>query len=291
LKENRLAIGTVQFGLPYGIANKAGRVSDSRISAILKLASKAQIDTLDTAISYGSSEASLGKENLEEFKIVTKLPFLPDNCDDVNNWVQLEVDKSLQRLGVNKLYGVLLHHPNQLNGSKGLALYHALEKLKDNDKVNKIGISIYSPNELSVLTKKITFDLVQAPFNLIDQRMFKSGWLKRLKDDNVEIHARSVFLQGLLLLKESEIPSSFYPWRSLMRKWHDWLLTNNISAVKACLSYLLSHKEIDRVIVGVQNEMQLEEILGNINGQKITDFPNLYCEDEELINPMYWKKE
>ena len=76
-----------------------------------------------------------------------------------------------------------------------------------------------------------------------------------------------------------------------MRKWHDWLLTINISAVKACLAYLLSHKEIDRVIVGVQNEMQLKEILGNINGQKITDFPNLYCEDEELINPMYWKKE
>ena len=115
---NRLALGTVQFGLPYGIANRTGKVPDSEIGTILKLALAGKIDTLDTAISYGSSEESLGKAGMKGFKIVTKLPSLPDNCGDINNWVQLQLSESLSRLGVTKLYGVLLHQPEQLNGSK-----------------------------------------------------------------------------------------------------------------------------------------------------------------------------
>jgi aryl-alcohol dehydrogenase-like predicted oxidoreductase len=288
---NRLALGTVQFGLPYGIANRTGKVPDSEIGTILKLALAGKIDTLDTAISYGSSEESLGKAGMKGFKIVTKLPSLPDNCGDINNWVQLQLSESLSRLGVTKLYGVLLHQPEQLNGSKGLALYRAIELLKENGKVNKVGISIYSPNELAELTKKFNFDLVQAPFNLVDRRIYTSGWLKRLKDDNIEIHVRSAFLQGLLLMKQSDIPDRFYPWRGLIKKWHEWLSTQNITAVQACLTYLLSHYEIDRVVVGVDNVDQLAEILNDTDGQPITDFPNVQCEDEDLINPINWKRQ
>src|SRR3989338_1375415 len=195
----RLAIGTAQFGLHYGIANQGGQVTRSAAKAMLQLAAENGIDTLDTAIAYGESETCLGEVGTQGFKLVTKLPAVPDDCADVSGWVQEQVAASLARLGVNVVYGLLLHRPEQLLRSEGKALYHTLQNLKETGQVQKVGISIYAPSELEVLTKQYCFDLVQAPFNLVDCRLHTSGWLKRLKDEGVEIHTRSAFLQGLLL--------------------------------------------------------------------------------------------
>jgi aryl-alcohol dehydrogenase-like predicted oxidoreductase len=287
---NRLALGTVQFGLTYGITNQSGKVNESEIAKILQLARVSKIDSIDTAISYGSSEESLGKSGVKDFKIVTKLPHLPKNCSDINGWVELQVNKSLLKLRVNKLYGLLLHQPYQLKGDNGIKLFRALELLKEKGKVDKIGISIYSPNELNELTIRFNFDLIQAPFNLIDRRIYTSGWLNKLKDDGVEVHSRSVFLQGLLLMNQSDIPNRFFPWQGILKEWHEWLLTNKITAVEACIAFQLYHHEIDRVLVGVESANQLTEIVNNLNGQLITNFPNIQCEDEELINPTNWNK-
>ena len=284
----RLALGTVQFGLPYGIANSAGQVPRSEAKTMLQFALVNGIDTLDTAIAYGDSETCLGEVGTQGFKVVTKLPAIPDNCADVSSWVQQQVRASLLRLGVAKVYGLLLHRSEQLLGSKGAALYQALQALKDNGQVQKVGVSIYSPTELDALIPRYRFDLVQAPFNLVDHRFYSTGWMRRLKDSDVEIHTRSAFLQGLLLMAHADIPSKFLPWDGLWQIWHKWLADQSVSAVQACLAFSLSFPEIDRVVVGADSQSQLAQIIGAAKSQLISEMPNLECYDENLINPARW---
>lgn len=284
----RLALGTVQFGLPYGVANKSGQVLRAEAKSMLHLASLSGIDTLDTAIAYGESEDCLGDVGVGDFKVITKLPAIPDKCLDVDGWVSEQLSASLSRLRAVKVYGLLLHRSQDLLGSNGASLYRVLEKLKEIGLVNKIGVSIYSPNELDLLAKDFRFDLVQAPFNLIDRSFLESGWMHRLKDNGVEIHTRSSFLQGLLLMKESDIPKKFSSWSHLWKRWHDWLLENNISSLQATLAFPLSFSEIDRVIVGSDGLTQLQQILDAIRAPLITNFPSIDCYDDYLINPSRW---
>ena len=286
----KLGLGTVQFGLSYGVANKLGQVTRMDAKAMLELTLANSIDTLDTAIAYGESETCLGEIGTQGFNLVTKLPGLPKDCKDVANWVRHEVGASLDRLRVTNVYGLLLHRPEQLLGPYGADLYKELQELKDSGRVKKIGVSIYSPSELTLLYSRYSFDLVQAPFNLVDQSFYHSGWLQRLKDDDVEVHTRSAFLQGLLLMDQEDIPDKFSHWGELWRTWHRWLSDHDISAVQACLAFPLSFSEIDRVIVCANSLSQLSEIVSAANDQMEFNFPDLYCEDENIINPANWNQ-
>lgn len=288
--ENRLALGTVQFGLPYGLANQTGKVSRPECKAMLQLASDSGIDTLDTAIAYGDSETCLGGVGTQGFKVVTKLPAVPHSCTDVSAWVVQQINASLSRLRVTEVYGVLLHRSDQLLGSNGAELYQALLDLKNNGLVQKIGVSIYSPSELDALIPYYRFDLVQAPFNLVDQNFYSSGWLQRLKDIDVEIHTRSAFLQGLLLMPQVNIPSKFSPWDHLWKAWHSWLTAYAISPVQASLAFPLSFPEIDRVVIGADSVTQLSQIISSTEWTTNILLPNLQCRDEILINPAKWNQ-
>lgn len=285
---SRLALGTAQFGLPYGIANQSGQVSRADAMAMLRLMAGKGIDMLDTAIVYGESEACLGEAGIQGFELVTKLPAVPDDCANVDAWVGEQVAASLARLGVNAVYGLLLHRPRQLLGADGKALYRSLQDLKEAGCVQKVGISIYDPSELEALTAQYRFDLVQAPFNLVDRRLHRTGWLKRLNDEGVEIHTRSAFLQGLLLMPQADIPGKFSPWAELWDKWHGWLALHAVTAVQACMAFPLSFSEIDRVVVGANSVNQLEQIISAAADVMSVDFPDLCCEDENLINPACW---
>lgn len=284
----RLALGTVQFGLPYGIANQVGQVTRSEAKAMLQLASESGIDTLDTAIGYGESEICLGEAGVRKFKIVTKLPPIPAGCRDISGWVDGQVSVSMDRLGVDELYGLLLHRPEDLLGSNGKLLFRALLGLKDKGQVRKLGVSIYSPHELDAINKLFSVDLVQAPFNLLDQRLHSTGWLDRLKSKGVEIHTRSVFLQGLLLMSQTAVPRQFARWDGLWDRWHKWLAVHNVTAVQACLASPLAFEGIDRVVVGADNLSQLEQLIGTANSAPLGQLPNLRCEEEDLINPSQW---
>ena len=284
----KIALGTVQFGLPYGIANKTGQVPGVEAKNMLRSASINGIDTLDTAMAYGNSESCLGEIGTQDFRVVTKLPALPDRCTDVCAWVGKHVAASKLRLGTAELYGLLLHKPEQLLGPHGSAIYQSLRQLKDDGHVQKIGVSIYSPSELEALIPQYRFDLVQAPYNLIDRRLFSSGWIHKLKDNGVEVHTRSAFLQGLLLMKQTEIPTKFARWNELWQRWHGWLAENDSSALQACLAFALSLAEIDRVIVGADSQSQLAQILFAASSYPTGAFPALQCEDETLINPAHW---
>lgn len=287
-KSAKLALGTVQFGLPYGVANQSGQIARPEAKAMLQLAAANGIDTLDTAIAYGESEVCLGEVGTQGFKLVTKLPSVPDDCSDVSGWVKAQVAASLSRLGVNAVYGLLLHRPEQLLGSEGKTLYQALQSLKEVGLVQKIGVSIYAPSELEALTKLFHVDLVQAPFNVLDRRLVTSNWLNRLKQIGIEVHVRSVFLQGLLLMDVSNRPVRFQKWKKFWDIWHEWLTENQLTPLQASLNFALAQAEIDRVIVGVDTIRQLQGILAASDETAPIPPIKLNCEDTDLINPSRW---
>lgn len=285
---SRLALGTAQFGLSYGIANQVGQVTRSLAKNMLQIAMSNDIDLLDTAIAYGESEACLGELGTQGFKLITKLPAVPNGCPDILNWIQEQIAASLSRLGVDAIYGLLLHRPSQLLEPEGKVIYQALQRLKETGLVQKVGISVYAPTELEMIISLYQLDLVQAPFNLVDRRLHMMGWLERLKDKDIEIHTRSAFLQGLLLMPKEAIPAKFAPWADLWNEWHDWLSHNNVTAVQACIAFVLSFPEIDRIVVGADSTRQLAEIINASTSMTLVDLPNLHCDAENLINPSRW---
>ncbi len=286
---SRLALGTVQFGIPYGISNQQGKVSLDAATEILNYAHIAGISTLDTAIAYGDSENRLGEIGVKDWRIISKLPEIPIATNDVLNWVRESVNGSLHRLKIPCLYGLLVHRPQQLLSNTGQEIYNALNLLKKEGLVDKIGISIYSPTELEELCNRFSFDLIQAPFNIFDRSLKQSGWLSRLKLGGVEVHIRSVFLQGLLLMNPPNRPAYFNRWQPIWTEWEKWLYTNNLTALQACLSFVLSDPDIDRVVVGVDSLSQLQEILAATTIEVVKPPDKLCCDDPDLINPARWQ--
>lgn len=286
----KLALGTVQFGLDYGITNQSGQVSLSKATQIIELARKNHIKVIDTATTYGESEAILGRIGVKDFSLVTKLPPLPKSLKDVSTWVENQLTDSLNRLGVESAYCLLIHRSSDLMGSYGRDLFRALEDLKSTRLVSKIGVSIYSPYELDCIFQMGKFDLVQAPFNLIDRRLLTSGWLSRLKNSQVEIHTRSAFLQGLLLTPVERIPAKFSSWSRIWQAWDSWQLRSGFSSLTASLAFPYSFAEVDHVVVGVESSDHLIQIFGALENVSPRDWPDIGCEDERLINPSRWSE-
>jgi aryl-alcohol dehydrogenase-like predicted oxidoreductase len=288
---NKLALGTAQFGMSYGIANQHGKIKLENIKDIIKTAREKNIDLVDTAISYGNSENIIGKIGILDFKFVTKLPSLPKiKVTNISFWVEDQIKLSLKRLGIQSLYGLLIHRSEDLLGDKGETILNALNNLKSRGLIKKVGISIYEPSELEKLTNQIKLDIVQAPLNIIDQRLINSGWLSKLYEADVEVHIRSVFLQGLLLMSKQNRPNKFNRWKNLWKMWHEWLNDNRITALEATLRYALSIKEISKVIVGVDSKDQLEQIVISSEGI-LPKIPLELCtNDVNLLNPTNWTK-
>ena len=285
---NKLAVGTVQFGLPYGIANSSGQVSDKEVKKILELAENSAITTLDTAIAYGESEAVLGRQNLSSFSVITKLPEVPESEKDVAAWANQQLKGSLDRLHLSSLDSLLLHRPAQLVEPRGDTLYRQLQELKHQGLVQRIGISIYSPEELDSLCKKFQFDVVQAPFNILDNRLAETGWLKRLKNMGTSLHVRSVFMQGLLLMDRQQRPEKFARWSDTWERWEKWLQETGQPPLQACLRHVLSIPEIEKVVVGVDSAAQLNQIIKASEGFAIPPPDNLTVQDKSLLNPSCW---
>jgi aryl-alcohol dehydrogenase-like predicted oxidoreductase len=287
---SKLAIGTVQFGLDYGVANIDGRVRPIEASAILQRAKAVGMDTLDTAIAYGDSEVVLGQLGVQGWKTITKLPAVPDACLDIEQWLHNQIQASMTRLCVTRLHGVLLHRPSQLLEHKGPALYVALQALKAQGLVNKIGISVYDTDELEALSDLYPMDLVQAPLNILDRRLVESGWSKVLKNAEVEVHIRSAFLQGLLLMPRHQRPVKFSRWSDIWQEWDRWLCEMDLTPLQACLHYVNSVPDIDRIIVGVDTVAQLNQIIEAADGtlESVPSFIPLA--DSRLLNPANWNQ-
>jgi aryl-alcohol dehydrogenase-like predicted oxidoreductase len=287
----RLALGSAQFGMPYGVTNETGQVTPAETKEILQQAVEAGIDLIDTATSYGDSETVLGASGAGNFKIVTKLPDPPQGTVKLAAWVEEQVHASMERLQVASLYGLLLHRPASLWEACASGLAEAMENLKKSKLVRKIGLSVYDPTELDGAARLMHLDLVQVPLNVLDRRLEQSGWLARLHGEGVEIHARSSFLQGLLLLNRKAVPDEFERWAFVWDAWHQYLVTAGIKASVACLNYPLAFPEIDRVVVGVTSLKQLRELLSDLQEcGRHPPWPGLGGLENELINPSLWAK-
>lgn len=283
----RLAIGTVQFGLDYGISNTGGIASDEEIRSVLNYACEHGIDTLDTAVAYGNSEERLGKIGINDFRVVTKLPSLPAEYYNDALWFDRMTEQSLRQLGKDSLDGLLLHRPLELLNKGGENIYRHLQGLKSSGRVEKIGISVYEPSELEALIPVFDIDIVQVPFNILDRRLVDEGWLDRLAQKNIEIHVRSIFLQGLLLMEPSARHQKFDAWKDELGSYDLFIEQSGFSRLEACLSFALSFPQITKVIVGIQSLSQLKEII-DASKTVMLSIPLITVSDTRLINPSSW---
>lgn len=286
---SKIALGSANFGCDYGLANHAGKVSNTELEKILSLSKEVGIEVIDTAQAYGDSESRIGTLCGDgRFKIVTKIGVdLERNfkTDTINSFVK----QSCKRLNQSHIFAVLVHRPEALLGGNGRKIIKELLTLKEERVVSKIGISVYSPLILGEISKLMQLDIVQAPFNIFDQQILSSGWGQRLKANGTEIHTRSTFLQGLLLMKRSNLPRYFSSnWPDLFNSWYEFLRTNGVDALNVALNFVLKQNWIDKVVVGVDSASQLRSIVEIETSLECMDFPQLGCDDANLINPSKW---
>jgi aryl-alcohol dehydrogenase-like predicted oxidoreductase len=271
----KLGLGTVQFGLAYGISNKDGQTTSLEVSKILKTAQSFGIDVLDSASAYGNSEDILGKNELSSFKMVSK--FMPSGFKPIGD----QLETSLRNLGLKKLHGYLAHRPMDIleNPSE----WDNLLKFKSTSKVDKIGFSLNEPWELEKLIEKgYNPDIVQIPYNYFDRRF--ESLIIELKGKGCEIHSRSTFLQGLFFLSENELPDFFQEVKPLIKDLQQNNLLNG-----ALLKYVLDKKFIDKTIIGVENNRQLIENVENVN--LAPTLPELQLEiSDNILIPSRWPK-
>jgi aryl-alcohol dehydrogenase-like predicted oxidoreductase len=285
---SRIALGTAQFGLRYGIANEAGQVDADQAQAMLDFARSAGIDTLDTAVVYGSAETLLGAIGVSDFRVITKVPALTTAVTHAGEWMLEQVTASLARLKVDHLHALMLHHADDLSGPRGAEVCDALVAIKRLGLVRKIGVSIYRPEQLEAVVSRLPIDMIQAPLNVFDNRLARSGWLDRLAGLGTEIHVRSVFLQGLLLMPLTRLPPRFAPWRPLLQGWHDWLAATHRMPTAVCIGHALYRPAIGRAVVGCDSLAQLRQVV-EVAARPLEAAPVAFeSDDERLINPALW---
>ena len=264
-QKSKIVLGTVQFGLNYGINNKTGIPTEDELSELLIYANQIGIYTLDTAYNYGESEKRLGKlieENKLKFNLISKAP-KGSNVKNILNYF----DECLQRLRATNLYGYLLHDFNDyLNTPQ---IIKTLYNLRETNAVQKIGFSLYYPEQLEKLfANNIPFDLIQVPYNIADRRFEK--YFVELKEKNVEIHIRSVFLQGLFFMDSDELPSKLKSFKELLQKLNDLSNRFNRSIENIALNFVLQNKFINYTVLGIDNIKQLTKNVKESN-KKLRD--------------------
>ena len=274
----KLVLGTVQFGLQYGV-NSAGRPSEDAVKSILAAAAKGGIDTLDTSSAYGNSEEILGEcaTTEEGFKIVSKFPKGEVPVAEMFN-------SSLKRLKVDRLYGYLLHHFEVYKNNP--KIWDEFIALKESGQVQKIGFSLYNPGELQfILDNKSSFDMIQVPFNIFDKKFLPL--MKEVHEKGVEIHVRSTFLQGLFFMDRGMLPEKLKPMKKYLLELDDFSRQSGLSISEIALNHNLQNPYIDGVLIGVDNVAQLKMNLSSVKEDTPIDV-NFEVKEKELLNPFNW---
>lgn len=280
---SKLVLGTVQFGCNYGINNAAGQVPQQEVNLILTHAGENSINLLDTSAAYGNSEIALGNSRLaKKFKIVSKYP----RCEKTPREC---LETSLQNLQIDHLYGYLIHHFDYFLEKP--EIWKEMETLKSEGKIEKIGFSIYSPQQLEyLLQNEISFDLLQFPYNIFDRQF--EPYFPELKKRGVEIHTRSVFLQGLFFKDVNSFPEKLKSLRPYVEKLQNYCSSNNINIAELAVGYSVNKEAIGGVLMGVDNCAQLDN---NIlcsqykpTEQDISFIDSINIKEKELLNPVNW---
>ena len=290
----KIGLGAVQFGLNYGISNTQGKTPPDEVRAILIAARKLGVHVIDTASLYGDSEAVLGQCMPKDasFDIVTKTPQFGTPRIGNEDAQRLEdiFAASLAKLGRPSIYGLLMHRVDDLFVPGGGLLMERMIQLKQAGLVQKVGVSVYSGRQIDEVLERFPIDLIQLPVNVLDQRLIHGGHLRKLKQAGVEIHARSAFLQGLLLMGPDAVPAYFDRVRGGIAQYHQFAESLGLTAVQAALGFVSSIPEIDCVICGVNDSAQLQEICaaGDVRVQ-YQDYARFAVDDESIVNPAMWR--
>ncbi len=283
----KLVLGTVQFGINYGINNKAGKPSDIELENILTEAYINNIRFLDTAEAYGDAQKRIGffheRHSDKLFNIITKF-----HENSLFKTIKQHVWNDLHELKVEQLYAYLFHNLNDLK--KHIGEKEDLLQLKKEGIISKIGVSLYTNEEIEQVLLSYDFiDLIQIPFNLFDNINLRGGVLAKMKSKGIEIHTRSVFLQGLFFKKS--LPENLSALQPNIDLIHKLSKTYSISIAELTLKYCTDQPLIDKVLIGVDTKDQL---LMNIKSSGRLDkdikqkIDNIKINQTELLNPVNW---
>lgn len=295
----KLGLGTAQFGVNYGISNTVGKTLAPEVTAILDLAVRHGVRVVDTSPSYGDSESVLGSVLRDRhcFRVVTKTIKVMRDVVTPDDAAALEETflGSLDRLGQASVYGLLVHQLDDLLASDGALLMERVQSLKARGLAEKIGLSLsrFTERQIDQVLDRYRIDLVQFPLSVLDQRLLASGRLRELKTAGVELHARSIFLQGLLLMRPEMLPPWFDRMKAHLRRYHDEIGRLGLSPVQAALDFVMGLDEVDAVICGVNGAGQLRELIAC--AQRATqrgsgcDFSRFAIEDDRFLNPTNWQ--
>ena len=283
---NRIVLGGAQLGLPYGILNGGETLSREEVARILNTAVDHGINSIDTAIAYGQSESIIGETSLNRFKIISKLPPLPVDLSNVSGWVHSQVQGSLSRLKCTSLDALLLHRPQDLTGAQGAELYAALGSLMAEKMIRRFGVSIYSPDDLEGIIGTFDIHVVQAPLNVFDRRIL--GVTDQLSALNIEVHVRSVFLQGVLIANPKNRPQRFEPWSEHFALFDEWVRSSGVSAMACCMGFALQQPGIAKLVIGTTSAESLDEIMNSIPNSVLEVPTHLQSSAEQLIDPRFW---
>lgn len=287
----KLGLGTVQFGMHYGISNP-GQTPEEEVREILAHAWAAGIDTLDTASAYGDSETVLGRSMQADqvFHVITKTAPTPGTEITSRGLENIErcFDRSLARLRRSHVHGILVHRAADLLGPGGDSLFELLARLKRTGLVSLIGASVYDSSEAQQLSGRFPLDLIQLPVNVFDQRLVRDGTLERLKAAGLEVHARSVLLQGLLLMEAYQLPDQLQRFAPTVARYRREISRVGSSPIAAALGFVKGLRAIDVVLIGIASKHQLEECLDAYSNPPALDYGRFAHDEPDLIDPRRW---
>ena len=296
---SKIALGSAQFGLNYGISNVNGMLTKHEVESIIALAVNRGVEFIDTAHSYGNSEEVLGEiiDNAflaNKFFINTKVPKIPATmaAEAASVFIDGCINTSLNRLRSKQIYSVMLHDAGCLLGDNGGAIWKKLLEIKRSGVCRKIGISTYQVAEAQEVMAKYDIDIIQIPLNIFDQRFLREGMLSSLKRNGIEIHARSIFLQCLLLTPVSRLNNYFTPIFKKIFELQEEARKSCCSTSKICIDFVSNISEVDRIVVGVTSYQELAQILDEANRDSIIDraaTDKYFLDDERYILPQNWR--
>ena len=290
---DRLVLGTVQLGMPYGIANTTGKPDLECACAIVKAAIDVGVTRFDTAQAYGDSEEVLGRvfDRLkpgEKICVYSKLHPGLDLCrEDV---IRRSVEESLRKLGVNRLEGLLLHHEDGLRyWDKGLG--RALRGLVGEGRVKSIGASFYTPQQALAALDIDGIDLIQVPANILDRRFEDAGVFRKARTLNKQVFVRSVFLQGLLLMPLERVPSFLKAAIPYLEHIEKTASVSGLTRQELALAYALRRYPDARVIFGAESRAQVMENMRALNSPVVMDVDHDIFRNvpENILNPACWQ--
>lgn len=285
----KFGLGSVQLGLPYGIKNPAGKIARNEAASILSLALRSGVELIDTAAAYGDAEdvlGSLGK--MVNFQVVTKVHPNARTPPDV----EASVNSSLRALRLTRVHGVLVH--DTIGFFKDRGNWSSLLRMRQCGVIGKIGVSVYRPAELeSLLDQGFEIELVQVPFSVLDTRF--RPLLPRLKKAGIEVHARSLFLQGLYFMDVDRMPPHFSSISDAIIKIRGIARRLDVSLPALLLTYGALEPRVDRIVVGVDSAANLIENLCSLENAEacaagMRELRSMGLTDESVLLPMNWPK-